>query len=352
MQPSHIMGLTVFLFTLPLAAPAQVEPVFSNGVSRIAFGSCLYQDRPQPIWQAVLAAQPEMFIFLGDNVNKDTTNLEEKVAAYAQLAAQPGYQQLLSNTLVLATWNDHDYGMNDSGAEYPMREAARDIFLDFFDEPDSSPRRQHSGVYDARIFGPPGRQVQVILLDTRYFRGPLKRIPNPQPGDGPYEASRDRSISLLGPEQWTWFREQLRRPAQLRIIASSIQVLAEDHRWEKWMNLPHERRRLLDMLSDTEADGVLFISGDRHLAELSMLRGAANYPLYDLTSGSMSLSADIPPGELNRHRVSDAVCVNSFGLITIDWNRPDPLIRLEIRDEKGAPRIAHQVFLTELQCEP
>src|SRR5262245_27222992 len=98
--------LAVFAAALP-AAPAQDAPPPPR---RIAFGSCASQEKPQPIWDAVVAARPDLFLFLGDNIYGDTDNAEVLKAKYAQLAAVPGYQKLLQTCPVLATWDDHDYG--------------------------------------------------------------------------------------------------------------------------------------------------------------------------------------------------------------------------------------------------
>jgi len=154
-------------------------------ISRIAFGSCLGQDLPQPIWKPVLAAKPDIFVFLGDNVYSDTDDEKRLRAAYAKLAAQPGFQQLRKATTILATWDDHDYGTNDSGGDFPAKAMSEQVFLDFFGVPKDSPRRQRDGVYHAETFGPPGKRVQIILLDTRYNRSPLAFVPDPKdPTDG------------------------------------------------------------------------------------------------------------------------------------------------------------------------
>ena len=313
-----VVGLNIIFST----AVKGDDFVSTNPLSRIAFGSCLNQNQPQPIWEAIVAARPQIFLFLSDN---NSANLADKTAAYARLAAQPGTRQLLNTCPVWATWNDLD-----SDTDFPPR--------------------QHPGVYDARLFGPPGKQVQIIWLDTRTFRGPLKRRAERFPGEGPWEANPDKSVTLLGAEQWTWLRRMLRFPAQFRIIVSIIQVVAEDHHWEKWMNLPHERKLLFDMISDTEADGVLFISGDRRQAELSMIREGVPYPLYDLTSGPLNMRSEEPVVEINGHGISDVYRDNNFGLITLDWIAPDPAITLEIRDEKGATRIQHKIALSALQA--
>ena len=99
-------------------------------------------------------------------------------AKYAKLAAMPGFKALRESVPILATWDDHDLGVNDGGSDYPKKVESQKIFLDFFGDPEDSPRRKQPGVYDAKVFGPEGKRVQVIMLDTRYFRSsPLKKKP-------------------------------------------------------------------------------------------------------------------------------------------------------------------------------
>src|SRR5262245_18100547 len=196
-------------------------------------------------------------------------------AKYQKLADLPGWQKLLRTCPVFATWDDHDYGGNDVGAEYPKKDESQQVFLDFFKEPKDSPRRQRPGVYDARVYGPPGKRVQVILLDTRYFRSKLKKRAGVPPGERPYEPDPDPKATFLGEAQWKWLEEQLRVPAEVRLLASSIQVVAEDHCSEKWAKFPQERERRFKLIRDTKPAGVVLLSGDRHLAELSMMDGGA-----------------------------------------------------------------------------
>jgi alkaline phosphatase D len=267
---------------------------------------------------------------------------------YDTLAADPGYQALKQTCPILATWDDHDYGRNDAGAEYPAKTESQQAFLDFFDEPADSERRGTPGVYDAKVFGPTGKRVQIILLDTRYFRSELTKAPRGPEGDGrlgSYVPNNDPDTTILGAAQWTWLSEQLRQPAEIRVIVSSIQVVAEDHRFEKWMNHPHERERLYKLIGQTKARGVLFISGDRHMAELSRMDGGVGYPLYDLTSSALNQTSDWY-NEINRHRWSRAYSEPNYGLITIDWSQADPTITLEIRKVDGKPAIWHQIALS------
>lgn len=142
----------------------------------------------------------------------------------------------------------------------------------------------------------------------------------------------------------------VRIPAQVRLIASSIQVVAEDHGWEKWMNMPAERTKLFDVIRSTNAKGVFFISGDRHFAELSMIDAAVGYPIYDLTSSGLTKGSRWRrPDESNRHRVAAMEWGDNFGFIEIDWSQPNPQISLQARDEQSSIKIQQKIDLKTLQ---
>ncbi len=338
-----LSAITCLAFAGCAAAPSQA-------ISRIAFGSCIKQDQPQPIWNSIVAQEPDVFILLGDNIYADTIDMEKMRTEYAKLTAAPGYVALKETCKILATWDDHDFGQNDGGADYPMRAGSQREFLRAFDEPADSPRWNRPGVYDAHIFGPAGKRVQIILLDTRYFRSPLRRRDPRTPGSGAYVANHDPAATMLGDAQWKWLEDQLRQPAELRIIASGIQVVSEDHGWEKWMNLPRERERLFGLIGDTNAQDVLFISGDRHFAELSKMESeAVNYPLYDLTSSGMNCARPEWYADPNRHRVGKMIVGDNFAIITVDWNSPNPQVCLEIHTHEGGLALQQCVGLGELK---
>lgn len=338
--------LAVLMFVASASSPAQDKPL-----TRIAFGSCAHQNKAQPIWEAIIATKPELFLFIGDNIYGDTKDMKELRERYQKLAAIAGYQKLLKTCPLLATWDDHDYGWNDAGGDWPHKKESQQIFLDFFNVPKDSPRRTQEGVYSAALFGPAEQRVQVILLDTRYHRSPLKKragkfIPN----QGQYVPNPDPQATMLGEAQWKWLEEQLKVPAKLRLLCSSVQVVAEDHGWEKWMNLPLERSRLYKLIRDTGAAGVVVLSGDRHLAELSMMDAGIGYPLYDLTSSGLNQAFKAwRPQEKNSHRVATMNFGNNFGLLTLDWSKKDPLLGLQIRDEEGDITIQQKIGLSMLK---
>ncbi|MDP4790509.1 MAG: alkaline phosphatase family protein, partial [Verrucomicrobiales bacterium] len=163
--------LPILLLSLSMMAPAG-EPA---ALSRILFGSCLKEAEASPIFETILAHKPGLFLFLGDNIYADTSDMAVMQAKYDVLAATPKFAELMKACPVHATWDDHDYGLNDAGADYEKRDEAQKIFIDFWGDAADSPRRTRPGIYEAKIYGEEGTRVQVIMLDTRYFRGPLKK---------------------------------------------------------------------------------------------------------------------------------------------------------------------------------
>jgi len=317
-------------------------------LSRIGFGSCLRQDKPQPIWTPLLATKPELFLFLGDNIYADTRDIAVMREKYKQQAEKEGFMALKKLCPLMGTWDDHDYGEDDAGASYPLKKEAQQAFLDFFGVPNDSPRRQQEGIYEAKVFGPAGKRVQVILLDMRYFRSDLKLGSR----RGTYLPLNDPKATFLGEKQWQWLEEQLRVPAEVRLIGSSVQFVAEDHPYEKWANIPHERQRLLKLLASTKANGVVILSGDRHLAELSLLQEGTPYPLYDLTSSGLNQgNKRFRKIEPNKHRVAIQDVGDNFGLVRIDWTKDDPILSLEIHDVDGDVTIRQKVPLSRLQAK-
>lgn len=338
---SRIGGLLLILSTclaLPQSGRADGSVNSDRLITRVALGSCADQDKPQPIWEAIVAQAPQLFLFLGDNVYADTEDMEVMRACYAKLGAIPGYQKLLQICPVIPVWDDHDYGVNDGGTEFAMKAAAEKVFHEFFRTPSDSPSLQRPGIYDARYFdGGEGKRLQVILLDTRYFRGPLVAFPE-RALHGPYDRNRDPSATVLGEDQWKWLGEELKKPADIRFILSSIQFLPQDHHWELWENFPLERQRMLRLLAESGTGPVIFFSGDRHMGEIMKLAKtdphSPGFSVYEMTSSGLTNAGGGRNGEPNRHRVSPTNFQSrNFGLVEIDW--ATRRVTLELRDVEG-----------------
>ena len=351
------MRLLLSLLLLPAALLAQPKP--PAVVSKIVFGSCADQNKPCPIWEKVADGKADLCVLLGDNIYADIEkgklkpSTPEKMAeCYKELAAVPAFKRLRENTYLMAVWDDHDYGNNDAGEEWVNKDDAQVQFLDFFGAAKDSPRRKQKGVYSSEVFGPEGKRVQVILLDGRYFRSRLKKADKVLPGTTikPYLPNTAADATVLGEEQWKWLEEQLKVPAEVRVIGSGIQVISDEHPFEKWANFPAERERLYKLLRESKAGGVVVLSGDRHLADISCDPKAVGYPLYDVTSSGFNQAAkEYRDPEANRHRVGGMPWGNNFGSVAVDWAAKDPLVTLALHDEAGEVAARAKVPLSKLQ---
>ncbi|MFD2167093.1 alkaline phosphatase D family protein [Thalassotalea euphylliae] len=327
-------------------APAKAE------VSKIYFGSCAKQYKPMPIFDAINKDKPDVFVFLGDNIYGDTEDMSELQAKYDMLGAHKGFQQLRAQSEVVAIWDDHDFGENDAGKEYPQKEASRKIMLDFWQEPSDSKRYTQPGIYTSYWFGEGENQIHLILPDLRWNRDKLhevgkfsyitSRIPKNM---GPYKVSPNAGASMLGEEQWQWLEAELKKPAKLKIIGSSLQLLPEFTGWESWANFPEDRNRLLQLIEKEQIPGVLMISGDTHWGEMSKLN-AGSYPLWEVTSSGLSEKwKDVSP---NKHRVGDYTHDVNYGFIEVDWKKDDPSVSFGLKNVVGEVTHHQQLSLSAL----
>ena len=333
------MRFLLFVFMLGLinlgvpidASSNTVKSLPSTNTTQLAFGSCIDETkRNHPIWKALNSKKPDVMVFMGDNLyfkhsdlNQDTT-LDTLTIYYDRLAKTPGLQLLReSSTEILAIWDDHDYGTNDSDSTFPLKKLAQSKFLNFwYDTPidvELSP-----GIYRSVFYAVGDKTMQVILLDTRFFRTPWKRdLRVDEPSYGAIVPTSESGETVLGEEQWTWLEDRFQQQVDLHILVSSIQVLPVDHDSERWDGMPKERERLLQLVSNASAYTII-LSGDRHLAEASKLPRSEytdlKYDLYEFTSSPMTSGAGHGRKEINRYRVlKNNVRVNNFGLLTIDW---------------------------------
>ncbi len=324
----------------------------SADVLRIGIGSCIHQDLPQAIWSTVLSDRPDLFVFGGDTVyaSESPFSLERLNAAYAKQAAQQGFAQLRASVPHLALWDDNDYGQNDGGAAFVHKQASKEAFLRFWNVPADDARRQREGVYHAALYGEPGRRVQIILLDTRWFRSPWKVTDQRNaPGRERYLPDADPGKTLLGAAQWAWLQQQLQIPAEVRLIVSGIQVLVEGHGWERWGLLPLERQRLFDALRTSGAQGVVLVSGDRHFGALYRDTQGMSYPVTEFTTSGMTHSwADVK--EAGPNRLGEPFGGLNYGMVEVDWVRRQ--IRLQLKDHKGIVQRSATLVLDALRPAP
>ena len=213
----------------------------------IAFGSCNEQSAPQRIWPTISKYKPDLWIWLGDNIYGDTENMSVMQEKYAQQLSHPEYQGFIQQVPIIGIWDDHDYGVNDGDRNYPKKEESKDLMLNFLNVPTEAEVRSRPGAFQAFRIGPANQEIKIILLDGRSFRDELVKGQTPT-GRG-YLPNEEGDI--LGETQWNWLEKQLTESnSKIHIIGCGIQMIPEEHRFEKWANFPKARKRLFELLAE------------------------------------------------------------------------------------------------------
>lgn len=326
---------------------------------RFALASCFYVndpafDRPgtpygseHEILAALLAKEPQMMLWLGDNVylrEADWTTEAGTRARYAHTRAFPGLQPLLARVPSYATWDDHDFGADDADRSFRGRDTALRVFRDYWANP-AYGRAETPGVYFRFEWG----DVELFVVDDRFHRSPGELLPSPEK-------------HLLGPGQMRWLQESLRSSAApFKFVVSGSQVLSErvperpslagGSGIDGWRNYPHELDELLDFIRRERIPGVLFLSGDAHFSELTRLQPEGLYPLYDLTSSPLTAGPtrrdDLEVG--NPGRVPGTlVRGHSFAMVEVIGAKGDRRASLAAFDVAGNERWRHEIHEREL----
>lgn len=324
-----------------VALSQQADVTQSKDLTQIAFGSCSQQNLTgNQLWSEINATQADLWIWLGDNVYSDGIDMTRRRKDYNLQKSHKDYQQLLKETEVIGIWDDHDYGVNDGGKEYPKKDESKQELFRFLDVAQDHPARSRQGAYQSYTYAGEKGTVKIILPDVRYFRDSLKWN---NPGTSQKEAVINRDGDILGEVQWQWLEQQLSEEGvDLFIIGSGIQVIPSEHRWEKWSNFPVARKRLMSMLSGVNAPLIL-LSGDRHLSEISKMNieGYA-YPIWEFTSSSLN-SPSTPREEPNAYRVGDKIHESNFASLKIIWEAKKPILELTYYGKDNAVLLTQKV---------
>lgn len=290
------------------------------------------------------AKDADLYIAMGDNMyadniisNPDYPNWIQ--SQYNLLSNNMDYSNFRKSIQSIATWDDHDYGLNNAGKEFPYKLQSKEKFMSFWQIQSTHDIRTHDGVYTSYLYGDAAHRVQVILLDCRNFLDVLS-------GE-PIAPTTDTSKTILGATQWAWFRQQLQTPAKIRIIVSSTQFATGHNGWETWANFPHEMEKFYQALRDANAEGAFVVSGDVHYAEYSKRTPANLYPIYDFTSSGLTHTEYNPSN--NPYRIGDAYRQYNFGVVNIDWNASPVNITLETCAFNGTVAKQISIPLDELK---
>jgi alkaline phosphatase D len=245
---------------------------------RVAFGSCARYsyDPEQRIFDVIARQEPDLFLWLGDNVYADA---ESPTAIADEYRRQRGVSRALPVTRSipqLAIWDDHDFGYNNGDGSSPSKAASLEVFRRYWANPsfglDGAP-----GVFFEFSYG----GVDFFMLDGRYHR-----TPNDAP-DGPGK-------TMLGARQFEWLCARLaasRAPFKVLACGSGWSV-ADGPTGDTWSAFLAERNRLFDFIRDRGIGGVVCLSGDSHVGELNCIPWSerGGYDFYDLVSSPLAQS--------------------------------------------------------------
>ncbi|MFP5457779.1 MAG: alkaline phosphatase D family protein [Bacteriovoracia bacterium] len=280
-------------------------------VDRFAFGSCNRHYKPQPLWSEILATDPQLWIWAGDNVYppSEATPAGLRIPYEDQLK-NPGFHKLRERVPMLGTWDDHDYGQNDGGANYRHKQISQERFLDFLGVSANDVRRVREGVYHSEVLGPKDQQVKFILLDNRYHK---------RPGD------------ILGEEQWRWLDDELTfSQAKIHFIVSGLSVLSRSVPLsEEWRDDAASFERLMELLEKHRQKGIVILTGDKHFGHFFEHRGFVEF-----MSSGLTHTVRKPLRASVRRLYSRPFIGLHWGQVDILWGEPLRL-RMTLKGRQG-----------------
>ncbi len=318
--------------------------------ARIAFGSCLYIndpyfDRPgrpygiEPsILTKIVEAKPDAMFWLGDNLYLRETEFYSPTRMayrYRHDRAAPLLQPLLAACANYATWDDHDYGPNDSTRSYPLKNKALDLFTKYWANP-SYGMPDTPGVFGWVTVA----DADFFITDNRYYRAPLSL----NEYDRPY----------FGPGQMQWLKDSLLiSKAPFKFIVSGSQIVNTLTPYEAMHHHEKEYRELFKFLQEQNIKGVVILSGDRHHSVLLKLKREGTYPIYEFTSSSLSagLSKILPAevGSAIRVEGTHVEDKNNYGMLDISGPAKQRVLTMSVVDVDGVTRWTHTIKEEELR---
>jgi len=319
----------------------------------IAVGSCAYvndapYDRPgtpyggdYQIFEAIAGLNPDAMIWLGDNTYTREVDWESPdgiAYRYAHTRALPEMQRLLATASHYATWDDHDYGPNDSDRSYVLKSASLNTFRRFWPNPTAG-LPNFPGVFTQFRWA----DVDVFLLDDRFHRSPNA-------------APVDSAKTILGDLQLAWLLDALtasRAPFKLVDIGGQVLPTDEMPGSETYATIaPHERQYLLDEIARRGIEGVVLVSGDVHHTELMRLDRPGTYPLYEFTSSPLTAAAAPPQyARVNSLTVEGTFVQGqrNFGTLTVTGPRTARVLTMRTYDTDGVLLWEHEVAASDLR---
>jgi alkaline phosphatase D len=293
---------------------------------RFSFGSCarVQAAEDQPIWRVVEDLQPDLFFWVGDNIYGDSLDPDILAEEYRRQRDVASSRRFLASVPQLATWDDHDSGLNDHDRTNPVKHLALNVFKQYWPNPsfgtDDTPgvffKHTHSG-------------VDFFFLDCRYHRDPNKMPDSDQK-------------TMLGEAQFAWLIEELEQSDALFkfVISGSGFNSAKGPTGDSWSAFLKERDRLFYEIADRNIDGVILLSGDTHCAELNRIESPHpdGYPLYELVSSPLAQepTADRNPVGPQEARIRPFYNrAPNAAVLDVDLGAQPPTVTMNIFNEYG-----------------
>lgn len=280
-----------------------------GNIQRLAFGSCNKQYNDQPLWKDLIVQAPDLFIWGGDNVYANTKLAADILKSYQQQNRVEDYKFFKALTPIIGTWDDHDYGTNNGSGRYPIKKQSQEYALDFYEEPEMSPRRLREGIYTSYDFGDAGKKIKIIMLDNRYFKG------------------LEVGSEMLGSKQWQWLENEVKNSdAALHLVVSGLSVISPSAPGsEEWNDHPEERKRLRKIF-ESKKTPYLYMTGDKHFSSVFQREGE-----YEFMASGMTHNTRLPLRPYVMARYPDPVFDFNYGLIDFSWEKSTPILSVSIR---------------------
>jgi len=350
LEPGKKYGYQVLLNEKPLLFPYALEfqtqslwqwrtdpPAFS-----IALGSCAYindtpYDRPgKPygsnyhIFESILSKKPDAMLWLGDNTylrEADWNSRSGILYRYTHTRATPELQGLLGSVHHYAIWDDHDFGPDNSDRGFIHKEATLEAFRLFWGNPTSGLPDQN-GITSQFQWA----DIDFFLLDNRFSRAPDER--------------KTGERTQFGKAQIEWLLDALKTSkAPFKMIATGGQFLSSSAIAENHIKLyPEEREYLIKRIEEEGLTNIIFLTGDRHLTELTEMKLSNGKFIYDLTVSPLTSGVNTNP-DLNVLRVPGTlVTEHNFGFLTFSGKRQERKLTIKIFDAAGKEKWMKEIL--------
>ncbi|MBM4183610.1 MAG: alkaline phosphatase family protein [Gemmatimonadetes bacterium] len=303
-----------FVTPLPQTAPA---------VTRLAVGSCAREEEgDRAVWRRIASLDPHAVVLLGDTPYIDSTDIAVQRRRYGEFVAVPEFAELLRSRPLYATWDDHDFGRNDTDGRLPGKENARQAFVEYHGNPSYGDGTE--GIYTSFRMG----GVEVFLLDTRWFAG-TERSPIAN------------GTTMLGRRQWEWLRDGLRASdAPFKLLASGLvwNGAVRPGKPDHWDSYPEERAALFRFLGEERISGVVLVGGDIHRTRVLRYptEDVVGYPLTELITSPIHDGVIVDAKAPHPSLVFDSGTPHSFMLLTVDTTVDVPTLHARFIDSGGA----------------